>query len=111
MLKQGDIVYFSFKGNWKTGICDNIFCLTTAYYCFMPGKIEHVRGIGTTDLFGYGKWSIPESSLVKEFSFNRFLEAQLDWYEGTGKRLSKSQYATIMKMLRADSSRGRTVRS
>ena len=119
MFNVGDTTYFVFKGNWTDGHWRSgenaLFCLYCSYYCFMPYKIININlwyAFGDLKCPGINqKWNVPLDCLVEEFSFQRFLMAHLDWYENTGKRITKKQFSCIAETLKADSSIGRTDRS
>ena len=101
MFNKGDIAYFVFRGDWATKSYKRHYCLCLSYFPFMPvtiicssssnayGEIYH------TELFHGGSWSILPGCLEKEFSFDKFIVAQLDW----GKRVSVSQFQHILATL------------
>lgn len=118
MFKENDIVYFVFNGDWNSGAFNSLFCLPTMYYCFMPAKIickSQYESRANTYLmydnnFSYS-WTIPTQCLIKEFTLQRFIVEQREWYKNTGKRLTRNQMKAIASTLKAGSSNGRTDRS
>ena len=100
MFNKGDIAYFVFRGDWATKCYKGQYCLCRSYFPFMPVTImsnsrnrEHGL-LYNTGLFKDREniWNIHEGCLEKEFSFGRFIIAQLAWK----KRVSAKQFQQII---------------
>ena len=103
MLKTGDIAYFQFRGDWNNGCYKGHYCLPLEYYAFMPLKIVELRDsrsgkglVGVVNLNISGDlWNLSVDCIEKEFSFEKFILAQIEW----GKSLTPDQVKRILSTI------------
>ena len=101
MFKPGDTAYFVFRGNWEDGNYRGHFCLHLDYFPFMPVKIITARisqnygEIYDTTLCGRWSWIIRKDCLEKEFSFDKFILAHLEW----NKKMTAAQFQSILSTI------------
>lgn len=94
--------YFVFRGNWDDGNYKGHYCLHPDYFPFMPVKIIEFRTnreygeMWNVRLYGGNSWNISIDCLEKEFSFDKFILALLEWRLATGKKLTTEQFRAIM---------------
>lgn len=85
-FKEGDRAYFNFIGDWSDGHYEGHYCLPSTYYPFMPIKIVQLPDHYLQDRdyvvnLGYrgSRWSLSEDCIEKEFSFDKFLIALIEF--------------------------------
>ena len=105
MLKPGDTAYFRFLGDWTNGRYKNHYCLPAVYYAFMPLRIDECRTSLSSSILGPmcvvnlnitgGIWNLSVDCIEKEFSFDKFILAQIEW----GKSLTPAQVKRILSTI------------
>lgn len=107
MFKKGDIAYYVFRGDWGRRTYNRYLCLHSEYYPFMPIIIKSSGRrrdrwsctLYTTLLETGRNWNLPEPLIVKEFSLDRFILAQIEYKLHTGKRTTPEQFKQIIDTL------------